>query len=149
MAPSTRCKYPVSNLYFKTLRNSLENPEKSKTCKNNLLNSKIKMKNGTYVEKYTAAPLNNIWRIYLDLWGHGCKKWVWLTFGCRVGQNYLIVMTLKLYMSCYLLNEYTKFQIDISTHVENADGRAGGRTTGRTLAWHNTNIFSNGCIKWD
>ena len=45
-------------------------------------------------------------------------------------------MQLKLDMSCHLLNVYTKFQIDISKHVEenpeNADGRTDRRTDGRT-----------------
>ena len=44
-------------------------------------------------------------------------------------------MTLKLDMSCHLLNVYIKFQIDISKHVEkcpeNGDGRTDGRTDGR------------------
>ena len=95
-----------------------------------------------------------IWRIYLDLWGHDCKKWVWPTFGCKLGQNDPIVMQLKLDMSCHLLNVYTKFQIDISKHVEEksgkrgrTDGRTDRRTDGRTLPRHNTSRFSNGRIK--
>ena len=40
-------------------------------------------------------------------------------------------MQLKLYMSCRLLNVYTKFQIDISKHVEEKSGKR-GRTDGRT-----------------
>ena len=71
------------------------------------------------------------WRIYLDLWGHDCKKWVWPTFGCKLGQSDPIVMQLKLDMSCHLLNVYTKFQIDISKHVEEKSGKR-GRTDGRT-----------------
>ena len=91
-----------------------------------------------------------IWRIYLDLWGHDCKKWVWPTFGCKLGQNDPIVMQLKLDMSCHLLNVYTKFQIDISKHVEEKSGKRGrtdGRTDGWTLPRHNTSRFSNGRIK--
>ena len=92
-----------------------------------------------------------IWRIYLDFWGHDCKKWVWPTYGCKLCQNDPIVMQLKLDMSCHLLNVYTKFQIDISKHVEeksrNADGRTDERTDGRTLPRHNTSRFSNGRIK--
>ena len=72
-----------------------------------------------------------IWKIYLDLWGHDCKKWVWPTFGCKLGQSDPIVMQLKLDMSCHLLNVYTKFQIDISKHVEEKSGKP-GRTDGRT-----------------
>ena len=40
-------------------------------------------------------------------------------------------MKLKLDMSCHLLNAYTKFQIDISKHVEKKSGKL-GRTDGRT-----------------
>ena len=87
-----------------------------------------------------------IWRIYLDLWGHDCKKWVWPTFGCKLGQNDPIVMQLKLDMSCRLLNVYTKFQIDISKHVEEKSEKR-RQTDGRTLPRHNTSRFSNGRIK--
>ena len=40
-------------------------------------------------------------------------------------------MKLKLDMSCHLLNAYTKFQIDISKHLEKKSGKL-GRTDGRT-----------------
>ena len=40
-------------------------------------------------------------------------------------------MKLKLDMSCHLLNAYTKFQIDISKHVEKKSGKL-GRTDGQT-----------------
>ena len=59
-------------------------------------------------------------------------------------------MQLKSNMSCHLLNVYTKFQIDISKHVEENSGKRGrtdGRTDGRTLPRHNTSRFSNGRIK--
>ena len=72
-----------------------------------------------------------IWRIYLDLWGHDCKEWVWPTFGCKLGQSDPIVMQLKLDMSYHLLNLYIKFQIDISKRVEEKSGKR-GRTDGRT-----------------
>ena len=84
---------------------------------------------------YSRPPVYQIWRIYLDLWGHNCKKWVWPTFGCKLGQSDPIVMQLKLDMSCHLLNVYTKFQIDISKHVEEKSGKRGRtdvRTDGRT-----------------
>ena len=63
------------------------------------------------------------------------QKWVWPTFGCKLGQSDSIVMQLKLDMSCHLLNVYTKFQIDISKHVEERSGKRGrtdGQTDGRT-----------------
>ena len=40
-------------------------------------------------------------------------------------------MQLKLDMSCHQLNVYTKFQIDISKHVEEKSGKR-GQTDGRT-----------------
>ena len=80
------------------------------------------------IQQATCVP---IWRIYLDMWGHDCKKWVWPTFGCKLGQGDPIVMQLKPDMSCHLLNVYTKFQIDISKHVEEKSGKP-GRTDGRT-----------------
>ena len=52
-------------------------------------------------------------------------------FGCKLGQSDPIVMQLKLDMSCYLLNVYTTFQIDISKHVEEKSGKR-GRTDERT-----------------
>ena len=41
------------------------------------------------------------------------------------------MMQLEPDMSCHLLNVYTKFQIDISKHVEEKSGKP-GRTDGRT-----------------
>ena len=41
-------------------------------------------------------------------------------------------MKLKLNMSCHLLNVYTKFQNDISKHIENIPENADGQTDGRT-----------------
>ena len=80
---------------------------------------------------YSRPPAYQIWRIYLDFWGHDCKKWVWPTFGCKLGQIGPIVMELKLDISCHLLNVYTKFQIGISKHIEEKSGKP-GRTDGRT-----------------
>ena len=42
----------------------------------------------------------------------------WLIFGCKVGQSVQIGMNLKLDMWHHLLNVYTKFQTDISKHVQ-------------------------------
>ena len=80
-----------------------------------------------------------IWRNYLDLWGHDCKKYVWPTFGCKLGQSDPIVMQLKLDMSCHLLNVYTKFQIDISKHVKKSPENADGRTDIATV-WKSSNV---------
>ena len=68
------------------------------------------------------------WRINLDLWGHDCKKLVWPTFGFKVGQSDPIAMTLKHDMLCHLPNVYTKYQIDISKHVEKKSGNSYGWT---------------------
>ena len=43
--------------------------------------------------------------------------WFWPTSSCKVGQSNMIVMKLKLDVSCSLSDVYTKFQIDISTHA--------------------------------
>ena len=58
-----------------------------------------------------------IWLIYLDFGGHDCIKWVWPTFGCKLGQSDPIEMQLKLYMLYHLLNVKTKFKIDILNDV--------------------------------
>ena len=94
-----------------------------------------------------------IWRIYLDLWGHDWKKWVWPTFGCKLDQSEPIVMQLELDMSCHLLNVYTKFQIDILKHVEEKSGKRGrtneqtdGRTLGCSPGWHRAIICTNARI---
>ena len=42
---------------------------------------------------------------------------IWLTFGFKVGRIILIAMKPELDMWCYLPDVYTKFQIDISKHV--------------------------------
>ena len=39
-------------------------------------------------------------------------------FGCKLGQSASIVMKLELDLWRHLLDVYTKFQIDISEHVE-------------------------------
>ena len=67
--------------------------------------------------------------MYIDLWGHYYKKWVWPTLGCNQGQSSPIVMNLKLDM-CHQLNVNTKFYIDISKHVKKNGKR--GRTEGQT-----------------
>ena len=131
-------------------KKSLENFEKSKTRKNNRRNSENNIftkKRNLCREVYSRSPVYQIWRIYLDFWGHDCKKWVWPTFGCKLGQSNPIVMQLKRDMSCHLLGVYTKFQIDISKHVEEKSGKRGrtdGQTDGRTLPRHSASVFQTG-----
>ena len=64
-----------------------------------------------------------------------------------VGQSDPIAKKLKLDMLCHLLNVYTKFQIDISKHVEKKSGklnRTDEQMDGQTLPQHNTIIFQTG-----
>ena len=46
------------------------------------------------------------------------EKQLWIIFGCKVGQSVPIVRKLKLDLWRHILDVYTKFQIDISKHVE-------------------------------
>ena len=100
----------------------------------------FKKKKNLCREVYRGLPTYQIWKIYPDLWVHDCKKWVWPTFGCRLGQSDPIMIKLKLNMSCNLLNVYTKFENDISKHVEKKYGNLGrmdrrtDRQTGIALA---------------
>ena len=50
-------------------------------------------------------------------------KCLWPIFGCKVGQSVPIGMKLELDVSHHLLHVYTKFQIDISKHVEKKPGK--------------------------
>ena len=45
-------------------------------------------------------------------------KWLWPLFGCEVNQSVQIGMKLELDMWHHQLNVYTKFQTDISKHVQ-------------------------------
>ena len=130
VTPPTACINQISNWYLKTC--TKKKPGKLRKIQNAQYFHK---KRNFCREVYSRPPVYQIWRIYLDLWGHDCKKWVWHTFGCKLGQKDPIVMQLKLDMLCHLLKVYTKFQIDISKHVEEKSGRRGrtnGRTDGRT-----------------
>ena len=46
------------------------------------------------------------------------QQWIWPIFGCKVGQNDMVMMIPKFYVLFQQLNVYTKFQIDVSNHVE-------------------------------
>ena len=116
------------------MEKSPENFEKSKTRKNNRHNSKNNIfykKRNLRRKLYSRPHVYQIWRFYLDLCGHDCKKWVCLTFDCKLSQSDPIVMQLTLDMSCHLPNVYISFQIDISKHVEEKSGKP-GRTDGQT-----------------
>ena len=45
-------------------------------------------------------------------------KWLWLIFGCKVGQKGQIGMKLELDVLHHPLDLYAKFQTDISLHVQ-------------------------------
>ena len=44
-------------------------------------------------------------------------------FGCKVGQSVLIGIKLELDVWYHLLDVYTKFQFDVSKHVETKPGK--------------------------
>ena len=148
MTPPTRCISKVSNSYLITCWKKACKTSKNPKCTKiiaEIPKIRILQKKKTLCrEVYSRPCIYQIWEIYLDLWGH---DWVWPTFGCKLGQSDPIIMQLKLYMSCHLLNTYTKFQIDISKHVDKKSGKRGRtdrRTDRRTLPWHNTSIFQTG-----
>ena len=158
VTPPTACIYQVSNWYLKICRKKARKTfKKSKTRKNNCQNSKnnIFTKNVTYAEKYTAGHMCTKFEEFILIFvAMIAKKWVWPTFGWKLGQSDPIVIQLKLDTLCHLLNVYTKFLIDISKHVEKKsgkrgrtdgpDGRTDGRMDGRTLPRHNTSVFQTG-----
>ena len=59
---------------------------------------------------------------------------------CKVDQSGSIVVKLKLDMPCLLLNAYTKFQIDITSHFEKRQENSDERTLPR----HITTVFQTG-----
>ena len=119
-------------------------------------------KNELMRKVYSRPPMYQFWSIYLDLWDHDSKKWVWPTLGCIVDQSDPILMKLKLYISCHLLNVYAKFQIDMSKHVEKVwktgtdilmDRRTDGHCHGiiwqflkwahkNNICWQHANVWS-------
>ena len=97
--------------------------------------SKIRFwkKTRTYVEKYTVGYLYTKFERFILIYESMiAKKWVWPTFGCKLGQSDPIMMKLKLDMSCHQLNVYTKFENDISKHVEKSPENSDGQTDGQT-----------------
>ena len=81
--------------------------------------------------QYTAGHLCNTFEEFILTYeAMSAKNKFDLLFGCKLDQSDPIVIKLKLDMSCHLLNVYTKFQIDVSKHVEKVrktrtDGRKG------------------------
>ena len=111
----------------------------SKTRKNNPQNSenKIYEKTGTYAKQYAKGYLRIKFQGFILIYESMiAKKWVWPTFGCKLRQSDPIMIESILNMPYHLLNVYTKFEIDISKHVEkspeNSDGWTDGRTDRRT-----------------
>ena len=60
-----------------------------------------------------------IWGLYMIFKATNADKLLWPIFGCKVGQSVPIGMKLEL----DLLHVYTKFQTDISKHVEKKPGK--------------------------
>ena len=59
-----------------------------------------------------------IWGLYITFQAMNADKWLWLIFGCKVGQSVDIRMKLELDVWHHLLNAYAKFQTDITKHVQ-------------------------------
>ena len=110
--------------------------------------NKIFAKNGTYAQKNTMRHLCTKFDGFIFIYDVMiAKKWLWPTFGCKVGQSDPIGMKLKLNMLCPLMNVYKKFTIDISKHVEKSLENSDRQTDRWTMPWHNTTIFQMGVKK--
>ena len=72
---------------------------------------------------HSKQQLQQIWRLYLDKWPQEYQNRIWPTFGCKVGQKVLIAMKFELDLWCGPLDVYSKFQINISKHVEKKPGK--------------------------
>ena len=59
-----------------------------------------------------------IWRLYIIFEAINEENLLWLILGCKADQGDPTVMELQLDVWHCLLDVYTKFQIDISKHVE-------------------------------
>ena len=46
------------------------------------------------------------------------QKWIWTIFGSKVFQSDLIVMKLRLIVSCHLPDVYPRFQVHITKYAE-------------------------------
>ena len=75
------------------------------------------------VQYKTCNCVYQIWRLYIIVGAINEEKLLWASFGCKVGQSVHIGMKHELDMWHHLLNGYTKFQIDISKHVEKKPGK--------------------------
>ena len=121
----------------KHVEKSLENlKKKSKTNETITKILKKLLKNRTYVKRYTAGHPCTKFEEFIYLWSHDCKKWVWHTFGCKLGQSDPTLRKLILDMSCLLLN---------ILHVEKIwKMRTDRQTDGWTLPRNNTSVFKMG-----
>ena len=71
--------------------------------------------------KSVGVKALTIWVCVLNLrplYNLNADKWLWPIFGCKVGQSVQMGMKLELDMWHHLLDLYTKFQTDISKHVQ-------------------------------
>ena len=150
MTLPTKCIYHFSNWYLKTCRKKArktsQNPKRAKIItkipKIRLLQKTELMSRSIQRAIYVQNLKNLPWFIRPRLQKLGSTY-----FRCKLGQIDPIVMKLKLDMSCHLLNANTKFQIDISKHIEKKSGKLGrtdGQTDGWTLPRHKTSVFQTG-----
>ena len=137
----------MSNWYLTTCRNKARKTSKnSKTRKNNRQNSEnnifYKKKRNLCPEVYSRPSVSQIWRIYLDLWGHDSKK---NGFDLLLDLNYFKVTQLWCNSNSTCRATYWMYipsfklisQSMLKKNPENTDGR----TDGRTLPRHNTSVF--------
>ena len=64
-----------------------------------------------------------IWGLYIICKAMNADKWLWPTFGSKVGPSVQIGMKLELDVWHHPLDVYAKFQIDISQHVQKKSGK--------------------------
>ena len=71
----------------------------------------------------TLECVYQIWGLYIIFKAMNADKWLWLIFGCKVGQSVEIGMKLELDVWHHPLDVYAKFQTDISQHAQKKSGK--------------------------
>ena len=137
VTPPTRSIYQVSKWYLKTCRKkSLESFVKSNTGKNNRQNSEHKNFEKKLMSRgIQPDPMYQIWIIYVDSWGHDCKKNVWPTLGCKLGQ--MTQLWWNSISTCRATNwmYIPSFKLISQSMLKKSPGKRGrpdGRNDGRT-----------------
>ena len=75
------------------------------------------------VKTLTIECVYQIWGLYIIFKAMNADKWLWLIFGCKVGQSVQIGMKLEFDVWHHPLDVYAKFQTDISQHVQKKSGK--------------------------